>query len=255
MRRKPQKNLILILAAGLFTAGLAGAQEQPESLDVPVPVVLCFADWATSLEQDTPATSVWQLPFAAPRPADLTDQELKLVLSLRRLVLNGDPAEMEPMADQVARWQGPMPIQMRFWLAYTQSQLGQQEACLVNLQNLLMTREGWLPLEKGQRAWVLTETADLLFLLDQRSRAADCYARLSVSTLDQLRLWGRYQLGGVAFLERDFARAGELYRDVCEGGKPATWRAHACSMASVADRLSRLAKVGEPRDAVAATHR
>jgi hypothetical protein len=175
------------------------------------------------------------------------------VLSLRRLVLNGIPEEMEPLADQVSRRQGPMPTQMLFWLAYTQSRLGRKEDCLANLQALLQTPEGWLPLEKGQRAWVLTETADLLFLLGQRGTAADFYTRLAGSPLDQLRLWGQFQLAGIAFLDREFGRASELYHHVCEGDRPATWRGHACAMASIADRLSRLGEVGEVSDAVAAS--
>jgi hypothetical protein len=254
MRRKPQKFLLLPLAMWLGSLAFATAQDQTDTQDVPMPVTLSFGDWATSLEHDTPATGVWQFPFGAFSPADLSDQELKLVLSLRRLVLNGSPEEMEPLADQVARRQGEMPVQMRFWLAYTQSQLGQQEACLANLRQLLMIPEGWLPLEKGQRAWVLTEISDLFFLLDLRDTAADCYSRLSVSPLDQLRLWGQYQLAGMAFLDRDFPQARDLYHDVCEGDKPATWRGHACAMASIADRLSRLPKEGEPRDPVAPSH-
>ncbi len=248
MRRQSKKILFLVVATGFLSAGLAEAENLPESQDIPLPLALSYTAWVSSLEQDTPATAVWQFPFGAPQPSGLSEQELKIVVSLRRLVLNGNPEEMEPLADQVARRQGVMPAQMLFWLAYTQGQLGQQEACLANLRKLLMIPEAWPPLEKGQRAWVLTETADLLFLLDNRTEAAGCYARLSVSPVDHLRLWGQFQLAGMAFLDRDFEQASERYHLVCEGDKPATWRGHACAMATIAERLSRLGKEGEARD-------
>lgn len=253
MRGKMEIVLILTVVTGFHSAGFSAAQDRSESQDLPLSLNRSFEEWISALEQDTPATAVWQFPFGTPGPAGLNEQELKIVLSLRRLVMNGNPAEMEPLADQVTRRQGVMPHQMRFWLAYAQGQLGHREACLANLQQLLMTPEGWILLEKGQRAWVLTETADLLFLLDQRPAAADCYARLSVSPVDHLRIWGQFQLAGMAFLARDFAQASERYLDVCQGDKPATWRGHACAMASIADRLNRLPKVGEPRDAIAAS--
>lgn len=253
MRRFWQKILFLTFLGVVLFGGLTKAQEWPGIQETPEPLTEFFANWTSALEQDTPATAVWQFPYGAPRPADLSAPELKIVLSLRRLVLHGNPDDMEALADQVARRQGVMPVQMRFWLAYTQGQLGQQEACLANLKSLLVVPEAWVSLEKGQRVWVLTETADLLFLLDQRNTATECYARLSNSPVDQLRLWGQFQLAGMAFLDRDFARAGELYQDVCEGDKPATWRGHACAMASIADRLSRLPNGGDRHDAVAAS--
>ena len=255
MRRKSEKFLFLVILGGFLCPGISAAQDQPEFQDVPVPAHLAFADWATLLEKDISTTAVWQFPFGAPRPADLTSQELKIVLSLRRLVMNRNIPEMESVAAQVARRQGVMPSQMRFWLAYTQSQLGQQESCLANLQTLLRTSEAWLPLENGQRAWVLTQTADLLFLLNQRSAAVDCYTRLSESPVDQLRFWGQYQLAGMAFLERDFALASKNYHDVCEGEKTAAWRGHACAMASIADRLTLLSIKGEHHGDVAASGR
>lgn len=251
MRRKSEKFLFMVFLGGFLCAGMSTAQDQEKFHDVPVPATLAYDDWASSLEKDTSTTAVWQFPFGAPRPSDLSSQELKIVLSLRRLVMNRNLPEMESVANQVARRQGVLPAQIRFWLAYTQSQLGQREACLANLQTLLRTSEAWLPLEIGQRAWVLTQTADLLFLLSQRSAAVDCYLRLSVSPMDQLRFWGLYQLAGMAFLERDFAMASQHYNDVCEGENTAAWRGHACAMATIADRLTRLPMEGELHGGVA----
>lgn len=255
MRRKSENILFLIYLFSFLCPGMSAAQNVLDFQGVPVPSSGAFSDWATSLEKDTSTTAVWQFPFGAPKPADLSSQELKIVLSLRRLVMNRNLPEMESVADQVARRQGVMPAQMRFWLAYTQSQLGRREACLANLQILLTTPGAWQPLEKGQRAWVLTQTADLHFLLNERSAAVDCYQRLSVSPMDQLRFWGQYQLAGMAFLERDFETAGKHYQAVCEGDKTASWRGHACAMASIAGRLSRLGKEGELHGAVAASDR
>lgn len=255
MPRKSEKFLYLVVLAGFLCPGISMALDPPEFQEESEAGYPGFEDWAVSLEKDTSTPAAWQFPFGAPKPADLSAQELKIVLSLRRLVMNRNRPEMESVAEQVARLQGPMPTQMRFWLAYTQSQMGQQEACLANLQALLATGEAWIPLEKGQRAWVLTQTADLLFLLNQRSVAVDCYTRLSVSPVDQLRFWGQYQLAAIAFLERDFATASKHYHDVCEGEKTAAWRGHACAMASIADRLTRVSKEGELHGAVAASGR
>jgi hypothetical protein len=252
MRRITTSIPLLLITTGALFAGSVVAQGQGEPAVDAASVLPAYERWAAALEQDTPVEAVWQLPFGAPRPADLTAQDLKVVLSLRRLVMNGEKAEMEDLAGQVARRRDPLPPQMRFWLAYIQGQLGQTETCLANLEILLTTPDAWRSLENGQRSWVLTQTADLLFLLERRTAAAACYARLAASPLDQLQLWGKYQLAGTAFLNRDFAGAQQLYFEVCNGDRPAHWHGHACAMAALAEQLSRLPKAGDTHGAMAA---
>jgi hypothetical protein len=186
----------------------------------------------------------WEYPYAAPRPAGLSDQEMKTTLALRRRVLDGSHAELETLAEQVERRQDAFPLQMRFWLAFAQSELHLNEACLGNLRKILGAAEGWDSLENGQQAWVLTATADLLFLLGQRTQAASCYDLLAASPVTQLNLWGQYQLAGMDFLAREFETAARRYQIVCDADRPGTWREHACGMTELATRLGQLVKGG-----------
>jgi len=243
---------LLVLMAILIGSpvGVSADDALDESESDSALLTAAYADWATALEADMGQDSHWEFPFGAPGPADLSAPDLKIVLSLRRLVRNGDLEKLESLADQVERRQEELPVQMRFWLAYAQGRLHQQQACLSNLQLLLMVQEGWKLLEKGQQAWVLTGTPDLFFLLGERGMAADFYARLAASPLEQLNLWGQYQLAGMDFLARDFQQATLRYRWVCEADKSGTWREHACGMTEIAERLGRLGKEEEPHGAV-----
>jgi hypothetical protein len=181
----------------------------------------------------------------------MSSEDLNTVLSLRRLVMNGDDEELGSLADQVERRQEELPVQMLFWLAYAQGRLHQNQACLSNLQILLMVQEGWKHLDCGQQVWALTATPDLLFLLGERELAAIFYARLAESPVEQLKLWGQYQMAGMDFLNRDFKQANLKYSAVCEADKPVLWREQACGMAKIAERLSRLEKERNPHGAMA----
>jgi hypothetical protein len=247
------KPLILLVILAVALGGSHGTLALGETIDFSKAVTAGFDSWAESLETDTGIDSSFEFPFGTPRVADLDPQELKIVLSLRKLVLKGNIEDLESLADQVERRQGEIPAQMRFWLAYAQGKLDQKQACLNNLQLLLVVEEGWQYLDKGQQAWVLTGTPDLLFLLDNRELAARMYARLATSSVPQLNLWGQYQLAGMDFLVRDFDQASKRYRMVCEA-EPGTWREHACAMAEIAGRLSRLGREGEPDGAVASAN-
>jgi hypothetical protein len=244
--------LLAILVTFLVGSGYANDSEVPDGDSNTL--ISGFDAWAEGMETGTDADSSWEFPFRVPSPADMNSQEFKLLLALRRLAWNGDFEELESLADQVNRRQGEIPGQLRFWLAYAQNTLQQNQACLKNLQILLMDPQGWKILENGQQAWVLTSSADLNFLLGNRELAADLYERLAVSSVEQLNLWGKYQLAGMNFLARDFELASERYSMVCEAGKPGTWREHACSMAEIAGRLYKLGWKGETNGAIATTN-
>ncbi len=253
MPQKSGKPLILLVLLAVALGGSGAAHALGENGDVSLALTAGFDSWAEVLEEGTGQDSSWVFPFGTPSHADLEPQELKIVLSLRKLVIEGHLEDLESLADQVERRQGEIPVQMRFWLAYAQGELDQKQACLANLQLLLVVQEGWQNLDKGQQAWVLTGTPDLLFLLDDRELAARLYARLATSSVAQLNLWGQYQLAGMDFLVRDFDQASKRYRLVCEA-EPGTWREHACGMAEIAGRLSRLGREGEPNGAIASTN-
>jgi len=253
MRFKHERVLILLAILALFPNGTLVAQPPPESEGDQDFLISGFDSWTDAFEGAVLPDAAWEFPFGAPRPADLSAQEMKIVLSLRRLVLNGSLDELESLADQVERRQDEMPEQMRFWLAYAQSQLHNDQACLSNLIILLEGNEGWKPLEIGQQAWVLTTTADLFFLQGNRVQAAGFYSRLATSPVNQLNLWGQYQLAGMDFLARDFEQSAMKYQWVCEAGKSGTWREHSCAMAEIASRLGELGKGGRAHGTVAST--
>ena len=245
------KSLLLLTILGAALPGVGFADDSVEAVEDSNALIAGFDAWAQGHESITEAGSSWEFPFRVPSPADLSSQEFKILLALRRLSWNRNFAELESLADQVNRRQGELPVQLRFWLAYAQNTLHKKQACLSNLHLLLMDPQGWVLLEDGQQAWVLTSSADLNFLLGNRELAAVLYERLVVSPVEQLNLWGKYQLAGMNFLARDFEKASERYSMVCEAGNPVTWREHACSMAEIAGQLSRLGWKGEPHDAVA----
>lgn len=244
--------LLMLVAILAFSAvGIQAVQVSGESENDSEILTAGFIAWVTALEADIEPGAPWEFPFGAPRPVDMNSQELNIVLSLRRLVLNGGEEELGSLADQVERRQGELPVQMLFWLAYAQGRLHQNQACLSNLQLLLVVQEGWRHLDCGQQAWVLTGTPDLLFLLGERELAAIFYTRLTASPVEQLNLWGQYQLAGMDFLRRDFEQASQKYSAVCEADKPGIWLEHACGMAKIAERLSRLEREWEPHGAMA----
>ncbi|MCK9997075.1 MAG: hypothetical protein KAH56_12450 [Candidatus Krumholzibacteria bacterium] len=246
-----RKTMIILATLGCALVGIGEAIAVDEPVDESSSVMAAFDAWAEGLESESGKDSSWEYPFGVPRPADLSSQELKIILSLRRLAWNRNNVELESLADQVNRRQGELPVQLLFWLAYAQNALQQNEACLANLQRLLLFQEGWRNLENGQKAWVLTSTPDLFFLIGNRELAASLYERLAVSPVEQLNLWGKYQLAGMNFLAREFVKASERYSMVCEAELPGTWREHACSMAEIAGRLSQLGIKEETHGAVA----
>jgi len=251
---KLDRTLLLLAILALSPDGFLVAQPPPESeadQDFRTPG---FDNWVEAFEGAVGPDSAWEFPYGAPRPADLSAPDMKIIFSLRRLVLNGSLEELESLADQVGRRQDEMPIQMRFWLAYAQGKLHLNQACLSNLMILLEGDGGWIPLEIGQQAWVLTATADQLFLQGNRVQAAECYSRLATSPVNQLNLWGQYQLAGIDFLARDFEQSALKYQQVCEAGKSGTWREHSCAMAEIAGRLGKLGKGGRVHGTVASTN-
>lgn len=219
------------------------------------PQMAIFGSRAEALEHVLGSDSPWEYPYAAPRPAGLNDKDMKTTLALRRMVLNGNHQELETLAEQVERRQDDLPLQMRFWLAFAQSDLHQNQACLANLRKIMRAENGWDNLETGQQIWILTATADLLFLSGHRTEAAGCYDRLAASRVAQLNLWGQYQLAGMDFLERNFATAARRYRTVCDAERPGTWREHACGMADLAARLEPLGREGNAHGDLASAHK
>jgi len=253
MRNNLGKPLIILAILGSFLVGFHKADASDDSSEVSRNLIEAFGTWTDAFDMENGIDPSWEFPFGAPRPANLNSNDLKTVLSLRRFAVNGELGSLESLVDLVERRQDEIPVQMRFWLAYGQNLLLKEQSCLISLQLLLAVPDGWEPLENGQQAWVLTRTADSLFILGQRELASELYARLAVSPREQLNLWGTYQLAGLNFLNRNFEEAGRMYRVICAADKPVPWNEHACAMVEIAGRLTLLGKEGSQHGDVAST--
>lgn len=209
------------------------------------PLETAYQEWVLAVETMILPDAAWEFPFKAPGPGQLSEQDMKTLLSLRRLVRNGDLEKLAAQVEIIFRAQTELPVSLRFWMAYAQSSLDRKETCLDNLQLLLQEPAGHQHLEPGQIAWVLTALADLNFLVGDRQRAALMYRNMAASRVSQLNLWGQYQMAGMDFLDRNFAEANRRYEVVCEAEKSGTWREHACAMAEIAGRLNSLNLKGE----------
>jgi hypothetical protein len=240
-------NLSILLVLGslsLMGAGSpAGAMEET-SITTEPDLEIAFNSWAEALEARVNSDSPWDFPFGAPKPSDLSGPDLETVLTLRRLAQTRDLDQLESWVERVARRTEPLPVQMKFWLAYGFSLLHRNQACLGKLLELLEGPDNSHSLENGQLVWVLTGTCDNLFLLDRRVEATALYGRLAASPVEQLNLWGNYQLAGSDFLARNFTEADRRYKLVCDSERAATWREHACEMASIAEQLATLRTEG-----------
>jgi len=239
---------LLLVVCLLGASGTAGAETAPEQLSDPL--TTAYQVWITALEGDG-NDSRWEFPFDAPRPDDLTTPEMKTVLSLRRLAQSRDSQQLASLVEIVSRRQEEMPVQMRFWLAYAQGTLHRIEESQANLQILLLVPKAPDHLETGQKAWVLTAFADYSFLMKRRETAARLYRLLAASSVEQVNLWGQYQLAGMEFIKRNFTDANRRYKVVCESEKSGTWREHACAMAEIAGRLNSFDRKGEANGHVA----
>lgn len=254
MRLLHRTSHLLMLFMALFLLCEPMVSTSRGSDDADATPIETFGSRTEALENVLGSDAPWEFPYAAPRPAGLNDQEMTTTLALRRLVLDGNQQELSTLTEQVERRQDELPVQMRFWLAFAQSELNLNQACLANLREIMRAEIGWHDLETGQQIWILTATADLHFLLGYRTEAAACYDRLAVSPVTQLNLWGQYQLAGMDFLERNFAAAALRYRRVCDAEKSGTWREHACGMADLAARLEQLGRGGNEHGDLASAH-
>jgi hypothetical protein len=241
--KPPSSRTPLLIAAGLWLAGAAASYGGEPPVDA-MEWTAAYQEWISAVEAASGEESGWAFPFAAPRPIDLTPEEMKTVLSLRRLVRNMESKPLAALVETVARRRDDQPAQLRFWLAFAQRSLGLDAACQSNLRQLLLAPGSWRNLEPGQMVWVLTGFADLCFLRDERETAAALYGQLAASPREQLNLWGQYQLAGLDFLARNFTEASRRYQVVCDSEKSGTWREHACAMGEIAGRLDSLALKG-----------
>lgn len=240
------KTRFLMITVGLLMAAGGWPCLAVEEEEIPETNILVgnFGAWADALENRSNTDAAWEFPFDAPRPSGLDDRDLEAILTLRRLVVTRNLIDLEPVVDRVARRTEPLPAPLKFWLAYALGIMERNQPCLANLTELLNDPEAYRDLENGQIAWVLTGISDRIFLSGNKNEAGELYSRLAASPLEQLNLWGNYQLAGLDFLARNFSEADRRYQLVCDSEKSGSWREHACEMATFAAQLATLGKEG-----------
>lgn len=169
----------------------------------------------------------------------------EVVLAFRWLLNRQDGATLGWLLQRTAAPEMAGDERIAFWRAYTLSWLDRRDECLTELRGLLGLGGSGRNLNESERGWVLTATADLLLLAGAREEAEAHYVRLAESPVANLRLWGRLQSAGLAFLAHRYRDAGAGFRAVCESDGQGTWGVHACAMADIAGQLDKLLPEGE----------
>jgi hypothetical protein len=169
----------------------------------------------------------------------------EIVLAFRWLLNRQDGVTLGWLLQRTAAPEVAGDERVAFWRAYTLSWLDRRDECLAELRGLLALGGSGRGLSEQERGWALTATADLLLLAGARAEAETCYVRLAESPVPNLRLWGRLQSAGLAFLAHRYRDAGEGFRTVCESDGQGIWGAHACAMADIAGQLDKLLPEGE----------
>lgn len=220
------------LAAGLDSAGTFAVELELESMSAAVAgndslAMTRLVKGAWARVWDPAATENVCLAIRWTLSRGTTDQAAELTGILGDL-----PEDVEP--------------RLRFWRAYASCCNGEDEAALEDLRILVRSGGLSLGLSEGQRAWVLTALADEVFLAGNQDQARSLYETLKESTLEELRLWGTYQLAGLAFIACSYLEAATGFESVCKAEQIAIWQKQACEMADLAGELSRIHKEGEP---------
>lgn len=178
--------------------------------------------------------------------SDLSGREQEIILAYRWLLTNLDSDSLTLLITKLEAQPDLVAGEIKFWTAYSKSWLGLQGPSLELLLEIIQNGGRSEDLTEGQRQWVLTAIPDLYFLLGDKAQSKSLYEVLLDSSLDNLQIWSRYQLGNLAFLESDYKTAASSFGMVCEATRLGTWQDHACDMATLAAELKRIQLQGEP---------
>ncbi len=178
--------------------------------------------------------------------SDLSGRKAELILAYRWLLTERDAESLTHLVQKVNSHPEAFAPRLRFWHAYALSWLGRGEESLVQLRHLIRTGGLSHGLTERQRAWVLKGMADTYFLLGENDVSRDLYRTLSSSRVQELKMWGKYQIAGLDFIESNYLRAGNGFQEVCEGKRYGSWQEQACAMMDIAMELERIKAEGEP---------
>lgn len=220
------------LAADLDSAGTFAAEIELESMSAAV----------AGNDSLAMASLVMETWTRVDDPASVEN----VCLAIRWTLSRGTSDQAAGLTDLLADLPEDMDPVLRFWRAYASSFNGNRAGSLADLRILIRAGGLSLGLSEGQRAWVLTALADEVFLAGNHDQARSLYETLKESNLEELRLWGTYQLAGLAFIACSYLEAATGFETVCKANQVAIWQKQACEMADLAGELSRIHKEGEP---------
>ncbi len=178
--------------------------------------------------------------------SELVGREGELVLAYRWLLTQQDTETLSLLIKKTEDMDAVLTDRIRFWMAYTLSWQGENEASLNHFLKLI--RSGGLSrdLTESQRSWVLAAIPDLFFLQGDTSTCRDLYEIIADSSLEQLGLWATFRMAGLDFLDCRYLKASHGFKSVCDGKRFGSWQDHACEMAGIAQEIHRIRKKGEP---------
>lgn len=178
--------------------------------------------------------------------SDLEGRADELILAFRWLLTEQDSESLAHLIQKINAHPSVQEPRLEFWQAYSLSWLGRPEESLVHLRQLVQTGGLSHALSESQRSWVLVGMANTYFLLGDTNTARDLYKTLSSSRVQELRMWGTYQIAGLDFIDNNYLRAGNGFQEVCESTRFGSWQDQACAMKDIAVELERIKSEGEP---------
>lgn len=167
-----------------------------------------------------------------------------LELAFRWMVVRDAGRNLDLLMDKVEGQLELLGPRVRFWCAYAHALRDEREECLGQLLRLVADADAPRALRPDQADWVLRMIPDILYLQDRRDDALRLYAALAASS-GEGGAWARYQLANMHLLAGEYGRAQALFGELCDAEAESGWRARACFLAGVTDRLALIREGGE----------
>lgn len=186
--------------------------------------------------------------LGAPAIARRADE---VVTAYRWLLTNRDARSLDHLIRKVAAEDSLLTPRLRFWHARALSWRERPDLCLEQLRILVAGGALSHGLDESERTWVVTKLPDLYLVQGDLTAASELYGILAGSSLENIALWGTYQVAGTSLMNADYAAAAAGYRRVCEAERLGAWQDQACANAVLAEKLERLREEGEPYGAAA----
>ncbi len=177
---------------------------------------------------------------------DIDRRTSEAVLAYRWLLVHRDARVLDLLIDKVTAADGLLDPPLRFWHARAMAWRGRHAESLDQLMDLVAGSNGRsFGLGEDERAWVLTAIPELLFLDGKTASARELYRHLAASSLQELAMWGRFQLAGLDLASARYRSAEEGFTAVCEGIRFGSWHDRACDLKDLVRQMVRIRAEGE----------